>query len=111
MDGRKVYNFAVSSLVETIEHLLEYHDLSIDDIKYIIPHQANLRIIEAAAKRKKIPLEKFYVNIQEFANTSAATIPIALAELQGKHMLQEGDMLIAIGFGAGLTYGGNLIRW
>jgi 3-oxoacyl-[acyl-carrier-protein] synthase-3 len=111
MDGRKVYNFAVSSLVETIEHLLEYHDLSIDDIKYIIPHQANLRIIEAAAKRKKIPLEKFYVNIQEFANTSAATIPIALAELQGKHMLQEGDLLIAIGFGAGLTYGGNLIRW
>jgi len=111
MDGRKVYNFAVSSLVETIEHLLEYHCLTIDDIKYIIPHQANLRIIEAAAKRKKIPLDKFYVNIQEFANTSAATIPIALAELQGKHMLEEGDLLMAIGFGAGLTYGGNLIRW
>ncbi|UCF95934.1 MAG: ketoacyl-ACP synthase III [Spirochaetaceae bacterium] len=111
MDGRKVYNFAVSSLVETIDHLLDYHDLSVDDIKYIIPHQANLRIIEAAAKRKKIPLDRFYVNIQEFANTSAATIPIALAELQGKHMLQEGDLLIAIGFGAGLTYGGNLIRW
>ncbi len=111
MDGRKVYNFAVSSLVETIEHLLEHHDLSIDQIKYIIPHQANLRIIEAAAKRKKIPLDKFYVNIEEFANTSAATIPIALAELQGKHTLQEGDMLLVIGFGAGLTYGGNLIRW
>jgi 3-oxoacyl-[acyl-carrier-protein] synthase-3 len=111
MDGRKVYKFAVSSLVETIDHLLEYHDLSIDDIKYIIPHQANLRIIEAAAKRKKIPIERFYLNIQEFANTSAATIPIALAELQGKHMLTEGDLLIAIGFGAGLTYGGNLIRW
>jgi 3-oxoacyl-[acyl-carrier-protein] synthase-3 len=111
MDGRKVYTFAVASLVETIEHLLEYHDLTIDQIKYIIPHQANLRIIEAAAKRKKIPLDKFYINIQEFANTSAATIPIALAELQGKHMLQEGDLLLAIGFGAGLTYGGNLIRW
>ena len=111
MEGRKVYNFAVSSLVETIEHLLEYHSLGIEEIKYIIPHQANLRIIEAAAKRKKIPLDKFYVNIQEFANTSAATIPIALAELQGKHMLQEGDLLMAIGFGAGLTYGGNLIRW
>jgi 3-oxoacyl-[acyl-carrier-protein] synthase-3 len=111
MDGRKVYNFAVSSLVETIEHLLEYHSLSVDQLKYIIPHQANLRIIEAAAKRKKIPLDKFYVNIQEYANTSAATIPIALAELQGKHLLQEGDLLMAIGFGAGLTYGGNLIRW
>jgi 3-oxoacyl-[acyl-carrier-protein] synthase-3 len=111
MDGRKVYNFAVSSLVETIDHLLEYHSLSTEDIKYIIPHQANLRIIEAAAKRRKIPLEKFYVNIQEFANTSAATIPIALSELQGKHMLKEGDLMIVIGFGAGLTYGGNLIRW
>jgi 3-oxoacyl-[acyl-carrier-protein] synthase-3 len=111
MDGRKVYKFAVSSLVETIEHLLEYHSMSVEDIKYIIPHQANLRIIEAAAKRKKIPLDRFYVNIQEFANTSAATIPIALAELQGKHMLQEGDLLMAIGFGAELTYGGNLIRW
>ncbi len=111
MDGRKVYNFAVASLVDTIEHLFEYHNLTIDQIKYIIPHQANLRIIEAAAKRKRIPLDKFYINIQEFANTSAATIPIALAELQGKHMLQEGDLLLAIGFGAGLTYGGNLIRW
>jgi 3-oxoacyl-[acyl-carrier-protein] synthase-3 len=111
MDGRKVYGFAVSSLVETIEHLLEYHELTVEEVKYIIPHQANLRIIEAAAKRIKIPLDKFYVNIQEFANTSAATIPIALAELQGKHMLQEGDLLMAIGFGAGLTYGGNLIRW
>jgi 3-oxoacyl-[acyl-carrier-protein] synthase-3 len=111
MDGRKVYNFAVGSLVDTIEHLLDHHNLTIDQIKYIIPHQANLRIIEAAAKRKKIPLDKFYINIQEFANTSAATIPIALAELQGKHMLQEGDLLLFIGFGAGLTYGGNLIRW
>jgi 3-oxoacyl-[acyl-carrier-protein] synthase-3 len=111
MDGRKVYNFAVSSLVETIDHLLEYHSLTIEDIKFIIPHQANLRIIEAAAKRRKIPLEKFYVNIQEFANTSAATIPIALSELQGRHTLDRGDLMIVIGFGAGLTYGGNLIRW
>ena len=111
MDGRKVYNFAVASLVETIDTLMERNKLDLESIKFIIPHQANLRIIEAAAKRKKIPLEKFYINIQEFANTSAATIPIALAEMQGKHMLQRGDMLITIGFGAGLTYGGNLIRW
>ena len=111
MDGRKVYNFAVSSLVETIEVLVGRNGLELDQIKYIIPHQANLRIIEAAAKRKKIPLEKFYINIQEFANTSAATIPIAMAEMQGKHLLQRGDLMITIGFGAGLTYGGNLIRW
>jgi 3-oxoacyl-[acyl-carrier-protein] synthase-3 len=111
MDGRKVYNFAVASLVETIDVLLERNNVALEQIKYIIPHQANLRIIEAAAKRKKIPMEKFYVNIQEFANTSAATIPIAMAEMQGKHLLQRGDLLLTIGFGAGLTYGGNLIRW
>jgi 3-oxoacyl-[acyl-carrier-protein] synthase-3 len=111
MDGRKVYNFAVASLVETIEVLLERGAVGLDEVKYIIPHQANLRIIEAAAKRSKIPLEKFYVNIHEFANTSAATIPIAMAEMQGKHLLHEGDLLLTIGFGAGLTYGGNLIRW
>jgi 3-oxoacyl-[acyl-carrier-protein] synthase-3 len=111
MDGRKVYNFAVASLVETIDMLLERNNLALEQIKYIIPHQANLRIIEAAAKRRRIPLERFYINIEEFANTSAATIPIAMAEMQGKHLLQRGDLMITIGFGAGLTYGGNLIRW
>jgi 3-oxoacyl-[acyl-carrier-protein] synthase-3 len=111
MEGRQVYNFAVRVIVETIQLLLERNKLSVEQIRYIIPHQANLRIIEAAAKRAKIPIEKFYINIQEFANTSAATIPIALAEMQGKHMLEPGDLLLTVGFGAGLTYGGNLIRW
>jgi 3-oxoacyl-[acyl-carrier-protein] synthase-3 len=111
MEGRQVYNFAVRVIVETIQVLLEKANLSVDRLKYIVPHQANVRIIEAAAKRAKIPIEKFYINIQEFANTSAATIPIALAELQGKHMLEPGDLLLTVGFGAGLTYGGNLLRW
>ena len=111
MDGRQVYNFAVRVIVETIQLLLERNRLSVEQIKYIVPHQANIRIIEAAAKRAKMPIEKFYINIQEFANTSAATIPIALAEMQGKHMLEPGDLLITVGFGAGLTYGGNLFRW
>jgi 3-oxoacyl-[acyl-carrier-protein] synthase-3 len=111
MEGQKVYNFAVGALVESIDKLLERNALTIEQIRFIIPHQANLRIIEAAAKRRKIPLEKFYVNIHEFANTSAATIPIALSELLGKHQLHPGDNLITIGFGAGLTYGGNLLRW
>ncbi len=111
MDGRQVYNFAVRVIVETIQLLLERNKLSVDQVRYIVPHQANLRIIEAAAKRAKIPIEKFYINIQEFANTSAATIPIALAEMQGKHMLEPGDLLLTVGFGAGLTYGGNLVRW
>jgi 3-oxoacyl-[acyl-carrier-protein] synthase-3 len=111
MDGRAVYNFAVKVIVETIQLLLEKTGHGIEQVKYIVPHQANVRIIEAAAKRAKIPLEKFYINIQEFANTSAATIPIALAELQGKHMLEPGDLVLTVGFGAGLTYGGNLVRW
>ena len=111
MAGQQVYSFAVRVIVETIEKLLGKANLGVDRVKYIIPHQANVRIIEAAAKRARIPLEKFYINIQEFANTSAATIPIALAELQGKHMLEPGDLLLTVGFGAGLTYGGNLVRW
>jgi 3-oxoacyl-[acyl-carrier-protein] synthase-3 len=111
MDGRQVYNFAVRVIVETIQVLLDKGGLTVDQIKYIVPHQANVRIIEAAAKRSRIPLEKFYINIQEFANTSAATIPIALAEMQGKHLLAPGDLVLTVGFGAGLTYGGNLLRW
>jgi 3-oxoacyl-[acyl-carrier-protein] synthase-3 len=111
MEGRQVYNFAVRVIVETIQILLEKAGVTVDQLKYIIPHQANVRIIEAAAKRARIPIEKFYINIQEFANTSAATIPIALAELQGKHMLDPGDLVLTVGFGAGLTYGGNLLRW
>jgi 3-oxoacyl-[acyl-carrier-protein] synthase-3 len=111
MEGRPVYNFAVRVIVDTIQLLLEKSGLNTDQIKYIVPHQANVRILEAAAKRSRIPIEKFYINIQEFANTSAATIPIALAELQGKHMLEPGDLILTVGFGAGLTYGGNLLRW
>jgi 3-oxoacyl-[acyl-carrier-protein] synthase-3 len=111
MDGRQVYNFAVRVIVEIIQLLLERNHLSIEQIKYIVPHQANIRIIEAAAKRARLPIEKFYINIEEFANTSAATIPIALAEMQGKHLLEPGDLVLTVGFGAGLTYGGNLIRW
>ena len=111
MDGRQVYNFAVKAVSEGILELLTAKGLSVNDITYIVPHQANARIIEAAAKRAKIPLEKFYVNIQEYANTSAASIPIALSEMVEKGLLKKGDLILTYGFGAGLTWGGNLIRW
>ncbi len=81
MDGRQVYNFAVKVVSEGIVDLMETNHLGIDDIAWIVPHQANVRIIEAAAKRSKIPLEKFFMNIEEYANTSAASIPIALSEM------------------------------
>jgi len=111
MDGQKVYHFAVRVLSKTIKQILEKFSLKINDIAYIVPHQANIRIIEAASKRLKIPIEKFYINIQEYANTSGATIPIALGEMVQKGMLNRGDYIITVGFGGGLTYGGNLICW
>ncbi|MBN1647782.1 MAG: ketoacyl-ACP synthase III [Spirochaetales bacterium] len=111
MNGRPVYNFATRVNNWTLEHILEVNNLGIDDISYIVPHQANIRIIQAAAKRLNIPIEKFYINIQEYANTSAATIPIALNEMHEKGLLKKGDLLITLGFGGGLTYGGNLLRW
>jgi 3-oxoacyl-[acyl-carrier-protein] synthase-3 len=111
MEGRQVYNFAVKVVAEGIQELLASRGFAIDDITYIVPHQANARIIEAAAKRSKIPLAKFYMNIDEYANTSAASIPIALTEMQNKGLLKQGDLIVTYGFGAGLTYGGNIIRW
>jgi 3-oxoacyl-[acyl-carrier-protein] synthase-3 len=111
MDGRQVYNFAVKVISEGIVEMLDSQGITVDDVAYIVPHQANVRIIEAAAKRSKIPLEKFFVNIAEYANTSAASIPIALGEMQQKGLVKEGDLILTYGFGAGLTYGGNLIRW
>ena len=110
MDGRKVYNFAVQVNTELFEALPEEAGISIDEIKYIVPHQANIRIIKAAAKRAGIPMEKFYLNIEEYANTSAASIPIALNDLWKNHKLNPGDIIMTLGFGSGLTYGGQLIR-
>jgi len=111
MDGQKVYKFAVRVNTELVNMFFERHNLTADDISYIVPHQANVRIIQAAAKRLKLPMEKFYLNIQEYANTSAASIPIALNEMHEKGLLHKGDLILTLGFGAGLTYGGNLIRW
>ena len=111
MDGRQVYNFAVKAIAEGIPEMLAANGFGIDDVAWIVPHQANVRIIEAAAKRAKIPLEKFFLNIEEYANTSAASIPIALTEMCAKGLLREGDLVATFGFGAGLTWGGNLLRW
>lgn len=111
MDGRSVYTFAVRVLVESIEKTLRDTELGLDDIAYVVPHQANYRIIAAAAQRSGIPLAKFYMNLMEYANTSAASIPLALNEMHEKRLLRRGDYLLFIGFGAGLTYGANLVRY
>ena len=111
MDGRAVYNFAVRVLGEVVDELLSRNQMTIEDVDWIVPHQANSRIISAAAKRLKIDQSKFFMNIEDYANTSAASIPIALREMEEQGLLQSGQVVMTIGFGAGLTYGGNLIRW
>jgi 3-oxoacyl-[acyl-carrier-protein] synthase-3 len=111
MEGREVFKFATTVIGESIDTLLKEAGMSKDDIKYIVPHQANSRIIEFAAKRLGIEKEKFYLNLDRYGNTSGASIPIALDEMNKKGLLQKGDKIILVGFGGGLTYGSILIQW
>lgn len=111
MDGRRVYNFAVSVVKQTILDILEKNGKTLEDVAWIVPHQANVRIIDATAKRLGIGLEKFYLNMENYANTSGATIPLALGEMDAKGLLTRGDLILTVGFGAGLTYGANLLYW
>jgi len=111
MNGQEVYNFAVKAITETIESLMKAGNINIDDISRIVPHQANARIVQAASKRLDIPLEKFFLNIEEYANTSSASIPIALDEMNRNGLLKKGDLILTVGFGGGLTCGGNIIYW
>jgi 3-oxoacyl-[acyl-carrier-protein] synthase-3 len=111
MDGRRTYNFAVNENVEIVQALIEKAGVSINDIKWFVPHQANARIIQAASKRLGIDESRFFMNIEERSNTSAATIPIALSEMQEKGLLSRGDLVASVGFGAGLASGGLLYRW
>jgi len=111
MKGQEVYNFAVKAITDTLNALMETGNIKVDDVARIVPHQANARIVQAAAKRLHIPLDKFYLNIEEYANTSAASIPIALDEMNRNGQLKKGDLILTVGFGGGLTYGGNIIIW
>lgn len=111
MDGKRVYLFAVDAIVKTIKKLTEANGVGLDALRWIVPHQANIRIIEAAAKRLHISPDRFYTNLDRYANTSAASIPLALVEMVDEGVLVSGDLIVTVGFGAGLTYGGNLIRW
>ena len=108
MDGKRVYQFAVDAMAKGIQKMLDYSGLSIDDVGAIIPHQANLRIIQTVAKNMDIDMNKFVMNIAEYGNTSAASIPITLNEyLTSNH--QTGQTLIFVGFGGGFTWGSALI--
>ena len=111
MNGRAVYEFAVSHITETVKTLLAKEHLKADDLDLIVCHQANERILEAAAKRLKIDFGKFVCNLENYGNTSAASIPITLNELTEQGKLHEGMTILITGFGAGLTWGGAIIRF
>ena len=108
-EGRTVFRYAVTNMSADSALIAERNGLTKDNIQWIIPHQANMRIIEAVAKRLELPMEKVMVNIEHFGNTSAATIPLALWEYEPK--LRKGDNIIMTAFGAGFVHGANYYRW
>ncbi len=110
MDGKKVFNFATKVVPSSINNILEQSGLTVDDVKYIVPHQANSRIIDIIARKVKCPIDKFYVNIENYGNTSAGSVAIALSEMQDKSLIKKGDKIIITGFGGGLTWGSLLIE-
>ena len=111
MNGREVFKFAISIIPKVVKKLLDDSGEDISNIKYIIPHQANIRIIDDAAKKLKISKDKFYVNLESYGNTSAASVPIAFSEVVNKGLLNKGDKIILVAFGGGLTWAGILLEW
>lgn len=111
MNGNAIFKVAVRSMADAVRRLIANARVRAEDIKLLIPHQANLRIIEAVAKTLNFPLERVFVNIHKYANTSSATTIIALDEARRAGRIQRGDLVAMVAFGAGLTWGGVLIRW
>lgn len=111
MDGQAVFKFAVRKVPEIIEEVLEKAGMDLEQIDYFVLHQANRRIIEAAAKRLKTDITKFPMNLEEYANTSAATVPILLDEMNREGSLKRGQKIMLAGFGAGLTWAACLFEW
>ncbi len=111
MKGKEVFKLAVRAMDEAARDILEQHHLRADQIGLVIPHQANLRIIEAISDYLELPMDRFFVNLDRYGNTSAASVPIALDEARRSGRIQPGDITLLVAFGAGLTYGSALIRW
>ena len=109
--GREVYQQAIRRIVQTVNDCLKTCGLSIDDVRMVISHQMNARIIESASKRLNLPDEKVFININEYGNTSAASVPIAFDECARMGRIKRGDIIILVAFGAGLTWGANVIEF
>lgn len=111
MNGREVFKFAVRQMGESAVNVVEKAGLSKEDIDYLIPHQANIRIMEASRERLEIPEEKLIKTIQKYGNTSSSSIPLALADSVENGTIKDGDVLVLVGFGGGLTWGAVTLRW
>lgn len=111
MDGHEVFKFAVKKVPEAVEEALRLNHVEKEEIAWYVLHQANKRIVESAAKRLGEPIEKFPMNLQEYGNTSSASIAILLDEMKRKKMLKAGQKIVIAGFGAGLTWGASILEW
>ncbi len=111
MEGQKTFKFAVNRIAEDVKYITEKAGITIDEIDHVVTHQANIRIIEYASKKLGIPIDKFVVNIDKYGNTSSASVPIALNELNKSGKLNKGDIIAMSAFGGGLSSGACLIRW
>jgi 3-oxoacyl-[acyl-carrier-protein] synthase-3 len=111
MDGRDIFKFAVNALKESIPRVLEMAGLTREDIDYLIIHQGNFRILEAGARFARVPMDKVFVNIHRYGNTSAASVPIALHEAVLEGRIRQGDKVLLVSFGAGATWGATLLEW
>ncbi|HBQ95787.1 MAG TPA: 3-oxoacyl-ACP synthase [Sulfobacillus sp.] len=111
MNGNETFRFAVKALPEAVEEGLKRAGLEVGDMDLLVPHQANLRIIDAAVRRFELSPERVVINIDRYGNTSVATIPLALQEARMEGRLHDGDVVVLCAFGAGLTWGSNVIRW
>jgi 3-oxoacyl-[acyl-carrier-protein] synthase-3 len=111
MNGREIFKHAVRGMAESSERAAADAGVSLDEIALVVPHQANVRIIEAVARRLELPMEKFFVNLDRYGNTSAASVPIALYEAEQQGRVRPGDLVLLTAFGGGLTWGSALVRW
>ena len=111
MDGKEVFRFATRVMASATQEVLACAGLTIDQVQWIIPHQANIRIIEAAARGLKLPMDRFIVNLERYGNTSTASIPIAMVEALEKGQIKPGEKIVMVGFGAGLTWGALAAEW
>lgn len=111
MAGQETFKFAVNRIVEDVKYVADKAGISLDEIDHVVPHQANIRIIDFASKRLGIPKEKFFVNIDKYGNTSSASVPIALAELNRSGRLKRGDIVAMVAFGGGLSSAACILKW